>query len=75
MLKNETIHSLITYLQIILITNKLLVSQYLIWHERNSVSAKMHKLTHIRNPQHCVDTIDHIILSQKMRQLKPKSNG
>lgn len=40
MLKNETIHSLITYLQIILITNKLLVSQYLIWHERISVSAK-----------------------------------
>lgn len=40
MLKNETIHSLITYLQIILITNKLLVSQYLIWHERNLVSAK-----------------------------------
>lgn len=40
MQRNETIHSLITYLLIILITNKLLVSQYLIWHERNLVSAK-----------------------------------
>jgi len=32
----------------------------------------MHILIHIRNPQHCVDTIDHIILSQKMRQLTTK---